>query len=134
MRIIRATNQDMVPASHEDPQNPGVLKRVIAVKDDLQVGRVQMVNWARLPEGNEFQTHFHEDMEEVFIMIRGQAQMYTGDQVETLGVGDTAIVAPREMHRMRNVGAGEVEYIVFGISSEQGGKTVVVSQPNMGTE
>ena len=33
MRIIRSCQQSLIPASHEDPLRPGVLKRVLATRD-----------------------------------------------------------------------------------------------------
>ena len=47
MKSILSNASAFVAASHEDPRNPGVLKRVIATKDDFQAGHVQMLNWAR---------------------------------------------------------------------------------------
>ncbi len=64
MKLIRGNEIDLIPASHEDPKNPGVLKRVLAVKTDLLRGHVQMVNWSRLPAGSSFQSHDHEDMQD----------------------------------------------------------------------
>ena len=75
MRVIRATELEFVAASHEDPDSPGVLKKVLLQRDDLIAGRVQMVNWALLPVGQSFSPHYHEDMEEVFIVIRGRAEI-----------------------------------------------------------
>jgi mannose-6-phosphate isomerase-like protein (cupin superfamily) len=87
---------------------------------------VQMLNWARLPAGSSFQPHYHEDMQEVFVLISGAVRM----TVETVAVdmhpGDTVIVAPREVHQMTNTGANDAEYLVFGISSEAGGRTIVM--------
>ena len=51
MKWIAARDSGYVPASHEDPRSPGVLKRVIATRDLFQEGRVQMLNWALLPAG-----------------------------------------------------------------------------------
>ncbi len=41
MRIIRSTESEFVPASHEDPKSPGALQRVVLGKDDLMEGKVQ---------------------------------------------------------------------------------------------
>ena len=60
MKSIFSNASGFIPASHEDPRNPGVLKRVIATKHDFQEGHVQMLNWARLPAGSSFQLHYHE--------------------------------------------------------------------------
>ena len=126
MQFIPANDSPFIPASHEDPRNPGVLKRVIATRSDFQSGQVQMLNWAHLPAGMSFQSHYHEDMQEVFVLITGEVTMTCGDCVFTMSPGDTIIVAPGEVHQMQNIGAEAAEYIVFGISSQKGGRTVVV--------
>ena len=127
MHIIRSTESPFIPASHEDPRNPGVLKRVIATRDILQRGQVQMLNWAQLPAGLSFQPHYHEDMQEVFVMLSGHVRMTVDGAEALLEPGDTIIVEPREIHIMTNLGSTTAEYVVFGISSESGGRTVVVA-------
>jgi mannose-6-phosphate isomerase-like protein (cupin superfamily) len=121
MKFIPSTASGFVPASHENPLNPGVLKRIIATRADLQ-----MVNWARLPKGSSFQLHFHEDMQEVFILLSGQVDMRCGSQTVAMHAGDTVIVDVREVHKMTNTGDVDAEYLVFGISSGQSGRTIVV--------
>ena len=126
MQIIRGSQIEFVPASHEDPKNPGVLKRVLASKKDLLRGQVQMVNWSRLPVGSSFQPHYHEDMQEVFVMLNGRVSMAVNDETHELVGGDAILIEPREIHEMKNLCESDVEYVVFGISTEEGGKTVVV--------
>jgi len=126
MKFIPSETSGFIPAAHEDPMNPGVLKRVIATRDYFQPGQVQMLNWAQLPIGSSFQTHYHEDMQEVFVLLAGDVTMKCGEESVTLKAGDTVIVDPREIHQMQNQGDVIAEYIVFGISSQKGGRTVVV--------
>lgn len=126
MQIIRGDQIEFVPASHEDPLDPGVLKRVLATKNHLIKGQVQMVNWARLLKGKSFERHYHEDMQEVFIILNGVVEMTVGDMTSELSEGDAILVSPKEIHQMKNVCDSDVDYIVFGISTEQGGKTVNV--------
>ena len=75
MKFIAAADKSFVPAGHENPLAPGVLKKVLFVKDDLREGRIQMVNWAKLPAGNRFAAHYHESMQEIFIMMTGQVRL-----------------------------------------------------------
>ena len=126
MEFLSAESQTFVPASHEDPLQPGVLKRVIATHQLFQQGHVQMLNWARLPAGNSFQPHYHEDMQEAFVLISGRVQMIVNQAVCQMAPGDAVLVSPGEIHQMVNHGEQDAEYIVFGISAGQNGKTIVV--------
>jgi len=126
MKLIRSSDKSYVPASHENPVAPGVWKKVLFQRDELQPGTVQMVNWARLPPGNSFAAHYHEDMQEVFIIVSGEAEMTVAGKTIVLCRGDTIAIDPREVHSMTNRGSEDVEYVVFGITGNKGGKTVVV--------
>jgi mannose-6-phosphate isomerase-like protein (cupin superfamily) len=126
MRIIRFDSHAYVPAGHENPLAPGVLKKVLFAKPDLQPGRVQMINWASLGPGKRFARHYHEDMQEVFILVQGEAEITVGTQLATLGRGDAVVIDAREIHEMQNRGPEAVEYLAIGITSEEGGRTVVV--------
>ena len=127
MIFVNAQELEFVSASHENPDSPGVFKKVLATHQQLQRGQVQMVNWAKLPPSSSFQPHYHEDMQEVFVILDGTVTMTVEGEMVTLQGGDAILVEPREVHQMTNVTNQEVNYVVFGISSEQNGKTVVVS-------
>src|SRR5208337_1386367 len=129
MRIIRANDKPFVPASHENPLAPGVWKKVLFQRDELQPGTVQMVNWARLPVGSSFSAHYHEDMQEIFIIVAGEAEMVVEGESAVLARGDTIAIDALEIHRMINRGSEDVEYVVVGITGNRGGKTVVVPTP-----
>ena len=84
-----------------------------------------MVKWARLPVGNSFSAHYHEDMQEVSIIVAGEAEMVVAGETVTLARGDTITIDRREIHRMTNRGGDDVEYVVLGITGNQAGKAVV---------
>ena len=128
MKYIPADASEFVPASHEDPNKPGVLKRVIATAADLQSGTVPMVNWSHLPVGHSFALHYHEDMQEVFVLISGQVEMIVAGETIRMSPGDTVLVDPTEHHKMINTGESAAEYLVFGIASGTGGQTVIVDE------
>jgi mannose-6-phosphate isomerase-like protein (cupin superfamily) len=126
MRLIRSTDLPFLPAGHENPTSPGVWKKVLLQKGDLQAGQVQMINWARMPAGKSFAPHYHEDMQEVFVIAQGTAEMTAGGHTALLGPGDAVLIDAREVHVMRNAGDVDVEYLAMGIAGGVGGKTVVV--------
>jgi mannose-6-phosphate isomerase-like protein (cupin superfamily) len=127
MKIILSSEKAFIPASHENPLAPGVWKKILFQRAELMPGTVQMINWARLPAGSSFSAHYHEDMQEIFIIVAGEAEMVVAGETVLLGRGDTIAIDPREIHRMTNRGNEDVEYVVLGITANQGGKTVVVS-------
>ena len=99
MKISYGADHEFVPASHENPLDPGVWKKVLFPKADLQAGVVQMVNWARLGTGKHFAAHYHEDMQEIFIILQGEAHLTAGTQTVVLHAGDAARIDPHEVHR-----------------------------------
>lgn len=125
MKVIRGTVIEYSPASHEDPRDPGCLKRILAGRDDLCAGRVQMINWCRIPAGKAFRQHYHESMQEIFVILDGDVVMTVGGEPFSLQAGDAALVEPMEVHQMSNLGERDVHYLVAGIASAPGGKTVV---------
>ena len=126
MRIIPYASRSFEPAGHENPLSPGVVKKVLIEKNDLQPGRVQMVNWASLGVGKSFARHYHEDMQEIFILVQGEATINVDHETVTLRRGDTVVIDPGEIHQMQNIGSETVEYLAIGVSREAGGKTVVM--------
>jgi mannose-6-phosphate isomerase-like protein (cupin superfamily) len=124
MKIIRLKDLAWVPASHEDPKAAGVLKKVLLQKSDFIEGRPQMINWCALKVGMSFRPHYHEDLEEIFIVLKGNARIRLGDKQAELGRGEAVVVPPPLIHEMENVGDEEVEYIVVGVSGGKGGRTV----------
>jgi mannose-6-phosphate isomerase-like protein (cupin superfamily) len=125
MKLVRGADHTYTPASHEDPRSPGSLKKVLLARDDLAEGRVQMVNWSLLPAGKGFNLHYHDTLQEIFIMIRGTADVMVGEQRFAIGPGDALRVDEGEIHRMI-AREEDVEYVVFGITRDSSGKTVVV--------
>ena len=65
-------------------------------------------------------------MQEIFIIVEGTAEMVVANQAVPLERGDTIAIDAREVHRMSNRGTRDVEYVVLGITGDQGGRTVVV--------
>lgn len=126
MKIIRLADIKQVPASHEDPASPGVLKQILLKRDDLPPGRIQMINWSTLLPGKSFRPHYHEAMDEVFIILNGEVEISVGKETARLERGDAVVITENAVHVMKNLTDKEVSYIAIGIARRRGGKTVVV--------
>lgn len=126
MKISRSSNFKYIPASHEDPNRPGSLKKVLFTNADFNPGQMQMLNWSLLPVGASFRKHLHEDMDEVFVIVKGAAKIKVGDEQDELGAGDAVLIPAMTPHVMTNSGSVELEYLAFGIATGVGGKTIVL--------
>ena len=128
MEVIQTNERSFVAAGHENPMDPGVWKKVLFRREDVQTGLVQMVNWARLPVGRSFAAHYHEDMQEIFVIVQGIARIVVDCKATILQRGDAVRIDAREVHQMWNDGAEDVEYVVVGITSGEGGQTVLIDE------
>ncbi len=126
MKIVHFSDLNFIPASHEDVKNPGALKKVLLKRDDIPSGRIQMINWAKIPVGKKFESHYHEQMLEVFIIINGKVKARIDEEETILEKGDMAIAMEGQVHTFENICSEDVNYFAMGIVTGEGGKTVNV--------
>ena len=73
------------------------------------------VNVLVLPPGVETGRHYHDEQEELYFVHRGEIEMEFGDgSVHLLGEGALARVDAATIRKVRNVGEGDVVYLVAG--------------------
>ena len=130
--IIRSINKiKEQPAGHENKKNPGSLKKIIFDRKNLPgLYKPQMINWARIPSGRKFRPHYHQDMTEIFIILKGRAGITVDGKFARLKKGDAVLIEEMKEHVMENTGKQDVEYLVIGLSRGEGGKTVISGQKN----
>jgi mannose-6-phosphate isomerase-like protein (cupin superfamily) len=126
MKIIKNNDIAFIPASHENPQDPGCLKKVLFKRDDLDPGRVQMINWSILIKNKSFEKHYHEDMEEVFIILSNEATIIIENEKEILKKGDAVFIPIKQIHQMINETNTDTEYLSIGIATGDTGRTINV--------
>ncbi len=127
MKVIKFSDKKYLPASHEDLNNPGVFKKVLLTFKDLSKGRIQMVNWAKLPPGRSFRPHYHQDMQEIFIILSGIVKLTIDNESVMLHKRDTVIINVGAVHKMTNTGRIAAEYLAIGITEKGNGKTIVTN-------
>lgn len=73
------------------------------------------VNVIVIPEGYEAGAHYHEEQEELYLVLRGTIEIEFGDgQSFTLGEGGLARVDPATHRRISNAGSGDAMYFIAG--------------------
>lgn len=125
-RVIYYNSLRSLPASHEDPHDPGVLKKVLLTYKDTIPGKIQMINWCTLLPKKSFRPHYHETMDEIFIILSGKVKMVIDKKAVMLQKRDTVIIPKNSVHTMINLSANSVEYLAIGVSTSRKGKTVVI--------
>ena len=126
MLIFRSASLAFEPAAHENPQDPGCLKKILIRKADIPAGRLQMVNWVFLKPERAFEAHYHEKMTELFIIITGRVAVKVNQINDVLLEGDAVVIPPRAVHTMAALDGQAAHYLAMGVVHGEGGRTVVV--------
>jgi mannose-6-phosphate isomerase-like protein (cupin superfamily) len=93
-------------------QGPGFRK----VRRELDV-QAFGVNAIVLPPGYDAGQHYHEEQEELYLVVDGTVEISFGEDESdkfTLGAGGLARVDAHTVRRVRNVGDGEATYFIVG--------------------
>jgi mannose-6-phosphate isomerase-like protein (cupin superfamily) len=113
-RIIRADDVEDVYAGTDVP---GEFR---SLTDALEAEQLA-VTLIRVPPHCDFEQgtgHFHDEIEEVYLVTRGTLTMRFGDTVEQVPAGSVVRVAPRTPRSHRNEGDEAVE--LWAISQKKG--------------
>jgi mannose-6-phosphate isomerase-like protein (cupin superfamily) len=65
-----------------------------------------------LPSGKGSLPHYHPEVEEVYYLLQGEAEMEVDGQMERVGPGDVVVILPGSTHHIRNLGDSEVVLLV----------------------
>jgi len=121
MKITAHQDLAWLPATHEDPANPGVLKQVIFSQQDFDPDcGLRMLNFAKILPGKSFALHLHDTLEEVFYILQGEGLIRVGEQEEKISEGMSVLIPKKTKHWLKNTGQVDLLYLAFGASREVG--------------
>lgn len=124
MKLIHISEKQFEPATHEDPNKPGVMKKVLFGSKDFDPScGLRMLNYAVMQPGQSFALHSHDTLEEVFYILEGKGEITIGSETQELGPEMAVIVPKQTKHIMKNIGDIPLVYLAFGAAKEDG-KTV----------
>lgn len=66
--------------------------------------------------GKSFASHYHEEMDEIFIVVSGMGRIRVGKNKIKLNKGDGILIPKKSAHKMQNIGSNTLIYIVIGIA------------------
>src|SRR3954466_5505684 len=100
------------PDDVEDPYAgsdvPGEFRSLTAALGCEQLA----VTLIRVPPHSDFEQgtgHYHEELEELYVIVRGTLTMRLGDDIRKVGAGSAGRVAPKTKRSHRNEGDEPVE-------------------------
>ena len=99
---------DDVKDTYEGADVPGEFRRLTPALRCEQLAATLM----RIPPHADFEQgtgHYHDEVEELYIVVRGTLTMRFGDDIEQVGPGTAVRVAPRTPRSHRNEGDEPVE-------------------------
>jgi mannose-6-phosphate isomerase-like protein (cupin superfamily) len=103
--VVRA---DDVDDAYDGTDVPGEFRPLTRALATEQLA----VTLIRVPPHSDFEQgtgHFHDEVEELYIVARGTLTMHFGDEIEHVGPGAVARVAPATTRSHRNEGDEPVE-------------------------
>ena len=112
--IVRA---DDVDDAYEGTEVPGEFRSLTRALGAEQVA----VTLIRVPPHSDFEQgtgHYHEEIEELYVIAAGTLTMRLGDDVHEVGAGSVVRVSPRTPRSHRNEGDEPVE--IWAVSRRLG--------------
>ena len=94
--------------------HPGHLKKVIFTGSEL-TSAVTQVAYAELPAGGIIEEHFHNTMEEVFLVLEGNCEFYLNGVPQLLTKDSVIKIAPKIKHKLKALSDTKLYY--FGVST-----------------
>jgi mannose-6-phosphate isomerase-like protein (cupin superfamily) len=108
MSAYSIVNADEVEDHYEGTSVPGEFRRLTPALGCEQVA----LTLIRVPPHSDFEQgtgHFHDEIEEVYVVTRGTLTMRLGDDIHKVGPGTAVRVAPKTPRSHRNEGDEPVE-------------------------
>lgn len=71
------------------------------------------LGYVSVDQGNCTVPGFHNDEEEIYVILKGRALLMIGDEKQEAGPGDVAYVPRNTRHKMQCISEEKLEYLYF---------------------
>ena len=108
MSAYSIVDPDQVQDAYADSDVPGEFRRLT----DALGGEQLSATLIRVPPHSDFEQgtgHYHDEVEELYLVTRGTLTMRLGDDIAKVGPGSAVRVAPKTPRSHRNEGDEPVE-------------------------
>jgi mannose-6-phosphate isomerase-like protein (cupin superfamily) len=115
---------DDVKDSYAGTDVPGEFRRLTSPLGCEQIAATLI----RIPPHSDFEQgtgHYHDEVEELYLVVRGTLTMRFGDDIRSVGPGSAVRVAPRTPRSHRNEGDEPVEMWAISRRIDHGDATKI---------
>jgi len=71
------------------------------------------LGYVSISDRQSTQTGFHDDEEEIYVILKGRAVVLVGDEEKEAGEGDVVYVPRNTKHKMTCISEEKLEYLYF---------------------
>jgi len=71
------------------------------------------LGYVSVDHGNSTMTGFHDDEEEIYVILKGRAILMIGEEEREVGPGSVAYVPRNHKHSMKCISLEKLEYLYF---------------------
>ena len=71
------------------------------------------LGYVSISKGESTQTGFHDDEEEIYVILKGEAKLILGDEESNIKEGDVVYVPRNTTHKMTCISDEKLEYLYF---------------------
>lgn len=93
-------------------------RQLLVTPDKLTSPYFEVITKAFLEVGKIFDWHLHQDVDEIFIVLKGQGKFYCDNEVVDYQIGDIITIPADTKHKVEALGSETNEYYFFRIKSK----------------
>jgi len=88
--------------------------------------RNQSLAEATLGPGMVTEAHYHPNSEEIYYVLSGTGEVFVGDDVRRVEIGDGIAIPPETPHQIRNVGGKDLVFLCCCAPTYEHDDTIIV--------
>lgn len=116
MNKFRKLNINEIPK--EAAHGGSGARQVLVAPQDVNSPYMKAITKGFLPSGSSYDWHFHQDTDEVFIVLKGEGKYYCEEEITNYKVGDVMITPGNLKHKIEALGSVESEFYFIRIKAK----------------
>ena len=116
--MSKFTKQNLKDIPLEEAHGGSGARQVLVKPEHVTSQFMEAVTKGYLKSGNIFDWHFHQDTDEIFIVLKGKGTYYCEDEATPYKVGDVMITPANLRHKIEAKGAEGSEFYFIRVKAK----------------